>query len=192
MKKKLTIFYVALAMLITSVGIVYAAFADKGTYVGASFSVGSSDLRLLEHLEMGVIESNLKEELTGPTFANLITGWSGEYPIKLYNNGSTALTIDSRSNYETANDPASLRSVIYVDIADWNDINNDGTVNTDERGSSYGTKSITKWKTEGIDLGSIDKGTVKGFVLTFSTQTISDTLQGKSGIFDFEFNAVGQ
>lgn len=192
MKKNLLIFTLSSLAFFAVVGIVFAAFIDKGKYTGATFSVGSSDLRLLENLALGATESNLKDELQGPTFTNINSNWKISYPIKLYNNGSTTLTLDSRANYETANDPSSLRSYIYAEVFDWNDANNNGSVDTDEKGSSYGIKSFTKWKTEGFALGTINSGTIRGYVLEFSTQTISDTLQGKSGTFDFEFNAAGQ
>ena len=46
-------------------------------------------------------------------------------------------------------------------------------------------------KTEGFDLGTINNGNVKSYVLRFSTDNLSDTKQGKTGIYDFIFDAIG-
>jgi len=174
------------------VGVTWAAFSDKGDVLGSSFSVGNSDIKLLNSLTNGTIEDNLRDTLPGPSFANISPNWTQDYLIKLYNNGTTGLQLSSNSNYATANDPDDLRSYIYVEIIPWNDENNNGIVDTAEEGASFGKKTITKWKTEGIDLGTINVGTTAGYILRFSVGALSDTKQGKSAIFDFEFNAIQQ
>jgi len=73
----------------------------------------------------------------------------------------------------------------------WNDTNNDGIFDTGEEGTSFGIKSIVKWKTEGFDLGTVNTGEVLSLVLRFSTNTVSDTKQGENAIFDFEFDSIG-
>jgi hypothetical protein len=102
------------------------------------------------------------------------------------------LNIFSTAYYETANDPNELRQVIYCEIYDWNDANSNGIVDNGELGTSYGMKQLIKWKTEGLSIGQIAMGEAKGYVLRFTTtSSFSPTLQGKTGIFDFEFNATG-
>ena len=54
-----------------------------------------------------------------------------------------------------------------------------------------GKKTIVKWKTEGLSLGQAATGEVKALVLRFSTDTLPDTKQGKSGVFDFVFSSAG-
>jgi len=82
-------------------------------------------------------------------------------------------------------------SLIFAEIIKWNDQNADGVVDDGEEVSSYGKKSIVKWKTEGIDLGTMETGELLGLIVRFSTETIGDTKQGKTAIFDFEFNSIG-
>ncbi len=179
-----------IAAVITAVGITWAAFSDKGKVLGSTFSVGNSDIKLLENLSGITSQDNLKDELSGPNFVNLTPNWTQDYLLKIYNNGSTALQVTSNSEYETANDPDDLRSYIYVEPMDWDDSNGNGQLDLGEEGSSYGKKSITKWKTEGFDLQKIDMGTTRGFILRFSTTNLSDTKQGKTGSYDFVINAI--
>ena len=178
------------AAIVTAVGITWAAFSDKGKVLGSTFSVGNSDIKLLENIGGTTSQDNLKDELSGPNFINLTPNWTQDYPLKIYNNGSTALQITSNSEYETANDPDDLRSYIYVEPMDWDDSNGNGQLDSGEEGLSYGKKSITKWKTEGFDFGTINMGTTRGFILRFSTTSLSDTKQGKTGSYDFEINAI--
>jgi len=178
-------------IFLSLLGITYAAFIDKGKILGSTFTVGSSDLKLLSNLSGGVDPSNLADELTGPTFNNIGSSWHQDYLLKLYNNGTSPAQIATHSNYATANDPDDLRSFIYVEPFPWNDANNNGVVDTGEEGTSLGRKTIIKWKTEGFDLGSLGTGEVKGLILRFSTDSVSDTKQGKSGVFDFEFDSIG-
>ena len=178
---------VAMALL---AGIAYAAFSDKGQVLGSSFSVGSTDIKLLINLAQGSDSANLADQLPGPAFTNIIPNWQDTYLIKVFNNGTTSVTLTSNANYETANDPDELRSVIYVAPAEWNDANNNGVADSGEEGTSFGKKTITKWKTEGYNLGQIVSGGVKGYILHFSTESLSDTKQGKNGAFDFEFDSA--
>lgn len=171
-------------------GLTYAAFMDKGRILGSSFSVGSSDIKLLSDLAGTLDSSNLLDELMGPSFAKIAPYWKQDYPIKIYNNGTDTLDISSTANYETANDPQELRQIIFVEPLDWSDSNNNGAVDEGEISASYGKKTIVKWKTEGFLLGPVNQGETKGYVLRFSTDTISDTKQGATAMFDFEFNAA--
>jgi len=171
-------------------GVTYAAFMDKGSVLGSSFSVGSSDIKLLLNTAGNIEQTNLIDELPGPSFGNIIPYWQQDYLLKIYNNATTALNISSNSNYITANDPEELRNIIYVEPIEWADTNANGTVDEGEATYSYGRKTIVKWKTEGLQLGTVNKGEIKGLILRFSTETVSDTKQGASGVFDFEFNAA--
>ena len=168
----------------------YAAFMDKGKILGSSFTMGSSDLKFLKDLTLGVVETNLVDEKQGPQFTNISPAWSQNYLVKIYNNAAEPVTLTSAAYYETAKDPDDLRSIIFVEPFNWND-DNDGVFEEGELGTSYGRKTIIKWKTEGYALGQVGAGSLKSLVLKFSTDTVSETKQGKSGSYDFEFEAVG-
>jgi hypothetical protein len=171
-------------------GITYAAFMDKGSVLGSSFSVGSSDIKLLADLSGNLDSSNLVDELVGPSFNNIIPYWQQDYLIKIYNNASAKIVLTSNSLYETAQDTEDLRQIIFVEPLEWLDTNANGLLDEGETGISYGKKTIIKWKTEGISLGEIPQGDIKGLILRFSTETVSDTKQGATALFDFEFNAT--
>jgi predicted ribosomally synthesized peptide with SipW-like signal peptide len=182
--------YAGMVVAITALaGVTWAAFSDKGKITSGTFSVGSSDVKLLQNLHNGLQEGNLVDEVPGPNFTDITPNWTQDYYFKLYNNGSTLMHLVSNANYETANDPDDLRSYIYVEVIEWND-NGDGQFEDHEVGANLGKKTITKWKTEGFDLGMLDKQHLKGYVLRFSTASLSDTKQGKTGKYDFEISAV--
>ena len=189
MKKIVTVSAGVLIVTLATVGIVYAAFSHKNKYNGASFSVGSADIKLLDNLSLGISQGNLVDEKQGPAFSNIGANWAQEFPMKIYNNSASVVTITTNANYETVNDPDDLRSIIYVEPFAWNDTNNNGQIDDGEKGQSFGNKAIIKWKTEGLGLGPIASGQVAGYILKFSTLSVSDTKQGKSGSFDFEFNS---
>ncbi len=176
-------------LLGVSMSVGYAAFMDKGKILGSTFSVGSSDLKLLKDLSLGGSSTNLADEMQGPTFTNISSNWTKDYLIKLYNNATDVLVLTTNAFYETANDPDDLRSIVFVEPIVWND-NGNGVVDTGELGTSFGKKTIIKWKTEGFNLGQLAKGEIKGLILRFSTDAVADTKQGKSGSFDFEFGAA--
>ncbi len=190
--KKLIYVYASLAALVLVVaGVTYAAFSDKGNVLGSTFSVGSADIKLLNDITQGLGEGNLVEEKAGPNFNNISPFWTKDYLMKIYNNAATQISLSSNSNYETANDPMELRQIIFVEPFEWNDNNSDGVLDAGELGTSYGRKTIVKWKTEGFNLGSVDAGAVKSLVLRFSTDAVSDTKQGASALFDFQFSSLG-
>ena len=186
--KKIVLVAMGILLGITaSVG--YAAFMDKGKILGSSFTVGSADLKFLKNVSLGTEISNLTDELAGPAFNGIAPNWTSYYYVKLFNNASTPLNLTTNAYYETANDPDDLRSVIFVEPFNWSD-DGDGIFEEGELGTSYGRKTIVKWKTEGFVLGPVAQGSVKGIVLKFSTDALADSKQGKSGVFDFEFGAV--
>jgi hypothetical protein len=183
-------YFIGGLVILGLVGITYAAFSDKGKVLGSSFSVGNADIKLLSDLTLGAEPTNLVDEMAGPVFTNIGQNWKKDYLIKIYNNGTYRMGLASHSNYETINDPDDLRGYIYAEIFPWNDTNNDGQAVEDEIGTSIGRKTIIKWKTEGFDLGQFNPGETLGLIVRFSTDTISDTKQGKQGIFDFEFDSI--
>ncbi len=189
-KGRFFVYIVGIAVILGLIGVTYAAFSDKGKVLGSSFSIGNADIKLLSDLTQGVGNSNLVDETPGPVFTNIGQSWHKDYPIKLYNNGTYKMSIVSHSNYETANDPDDLRQYIFAEIFPWDDANNDGLATTDEIGTSVGKKTIIKWKTEGFSLGDFDPGEILGFIVRFSTETLSDTKQGKQAIYDFEFDSI--
>jgi hypothetical protein len=81
--------------------------------------------------------------------------------------------------------------VLTVEPFEWSDLNANGAVEEDELGASFGKKTIVKWKTEGFSLGEITQGALKGFAFKFYGEGITDAKQGKTGIFDFEFDSIG-
>ena len=103
---------------------------------------------------------------------------------------SSRITISTNANYETANDPEDLRSDILVEIIKWSDMNQNGAVDSGEEISVVGKKTIVKWKTEGFTLGDLFYGQTMGLILRFSAPSISESKQGASATFDFEFNSI--
>jgi len=189
-KRKLLVFAVGIVVILGLIGVAYAGFSDKGKVLGSSFSIGNADIKLLSNLTQGVETNNLVDEIPGPAFTNIGQNWLKDYLIKLYNNGTYKMSVVSHSYYETANDPDDLRQYIFAEIFPWDDVNNDGLVTGDEIGASVGKKTIIKWKTEGFSLGEFDPGEVLGFIVRFSTETLSDTKQGKQALYDFEFDSI--
>jgi hypothetical protein len=177
-------------LFILLIGIAYGAFLDKGKILGSSFSMGSADLKFLNNLTLGAVQTNLVDEKQGPQFTNIGPNWTKDYYTKIYNNATESLTLTSNAYYETINDPDELRSIIFVEIFNWND-DNDGVFEEGELGTSLGRKTIIKWKTEGFNLGQLDTGAIKSLVLKFSTDSVAESKQGKNGTFDFEFGATG-
>ncbi len=190
LKKRILTFLYLLIFLIGISGVVYAAFSDKAKYTGTRLSVGNADIKLLKDLKSGVDGANLSDELEGPAFSNIVPFWVQDYLVKIYNNAAGPVQLASIANYETVNDPDELRSIIYVEPFAWTDANSNGLLDTGELGASLGRKTIIKWKTEGYDFGRMESGEIKGIVLRFSADSISDIKQGKSASFDFEFSSA--
>lgn len=192
MKNKKLFYLIGSSLIIISLiaGITYAAFSDKAKVLGSSFSVGSANLMFLESLSMGTNPSNYRDELQGPTFTNIGPGWTQDYLVKLISMASSKITVSTNAFYETANDPESLRSDIEVEIIKWYDTNQNGIVDSGEEGPVVGKKDIIKWKSEGFTLGDLNYGQTMELILRFSAPTISESKQGASAVFDFEFNSI--
>lgn len=190
MRKKHLITMVLILLLFVAAGVAIAAFGDKGEILGSSFSIGSADIKFLKALDGGTANDNLTDQLNGPSFTNISSNWNADYALKIYNNANTAVQLTTNADYVTANDPDDLRQIIFVEPIQWDDLNNDGVATSDELGQSYGEKTIVKWKTEGYSLDSLDTGLSKGLVLRFSTDSVPDSKQGKSALFDFIFDSI--
>ena len=190
-KRKLFIAAVLSLLAGIAAGGAYAAFSDTGKVLGSTFSVGSADIKMLIDASKGTEATNLTDELSGPSFTNIGATWTKDYLLKFYNSSTSTITLTTNAKYSTANDPGELRQYIYVEPIAWDDANLNGIVDSGEAGQSYGKKTIVKWSTEGFSLGNIDINSVKPLILRFSTENLSETKQGKTAVFDFEFDGVG-
>lgn len=192
MKRKKTLLTAfSILSLVVLTGIAVAAFGDKGEILGSTFTVGSADIKLLKDTFGDTSSNNLADEIDGPSFSNIGPNWTQDYVVKIYNNASTPIELTSNADYETANDPDDLRQLIFVEMFKYNDADNDGEHDVGELSPSLGKKTIVKWKTEGFSIGTVNPGAVQGALLRFSTDSVSDTKQGASAIFDFEFDSLG-
>jgi predicted ribosomally synthesized peptide with SipW-like signal peptide len=189
--KKLLYIYGSLILISgLVVGVTYAAFTDKSNVLGATFTVGSVNLQFLSDVTNETDPALYVDELPGPSFTGLTTLWNTYYVLKLVNIGTSKVSLSSHANYETANDPKDLRSDIIVEVLTWEETTPGEMPNENSTLVSLGKKSITKWKTEGIDIGEYDSGKVIPLILRFTAPTLTDTQQGSTGIFDFEFDAI--
>lgn len=192
MKRKSLFLLIGAGVVVLSLiaGSAYAAFTDKAKVLGSTFKVGSANLMFLESLSMGTDPANYRDELPGPTFENVGPAWTQDYLVKLISMATSKIGISTNAYYETINDPDDLRSDISVEIIKWNDSNQNGILDTGEEGLNLGKKTIIKWKTEGFALGELFYGQTMGLILRFSSPTLSETKQGASAVFDFEFNSI--
>ncbi|OGC50444.1 hypothetical protein A2716_04535 [candidate division WWE3 bacterium RIFCSPHIGHO2_01_FULL_40_23] len=197
MKKSLISFLLIMSSLAVIALSTRAAFLDTGKVSGATFSVGTADIKLLNDLSLAPDSANLLDEKEGPRFNNLYPGWVSDYPIKLFNNSTFRVGLSSKSDYATADDPGSLREYINVDFYEWDDVDGDGILELGELGEvPLIRKTILKWKSEGVGLGELSAGEEKGYVLRFSSESLPESKMGQNAIYDFEFtvstDGVGQ
>jgi len=173
-------------------GVAYASFTDQAKFAGSRFSIGSADLKLLNDLAGGTDTANLVDTKPVPSYDNISPGWYQNYLIKVYNNGTQAMTLTSNMDYLTTNDTASIRELLYMEPYDWNDDNNNGLFDGEsEQGISYGKKAFTAWKSTGFDFGQLVGGATKGLMMRFSVGSITNSKMGAVGTFDFMFDGVG-
>jgi len=180
-----------LVVAVGLMGVAYASFTDQSKFAGSRFSIGSADLKLLDNLAGGTDALNLVDTKPVPSYDNISPQWFSDYLIKIYNNGTQPVTLTSNMNYETSNDPASIREILYMEPYDWNDADADGVVDEGEQGNSYGKKAFTSWKTTGFNFGQLEAGTTKGLIMRFSAGNISNSKMGAVGTFDYMFDSVG-
>jgi hypothetical protein len=157
---------------------------------GVAFKTSTVELKFFKDIASSAVAENLTSEISGVAFDNIINGWSNDYLVKIQNTSANPLQVKSFANYSTADDPASLRYSLYVEVIPWNDSNNNGLAEETELSTSLGVKSFVKWKTEGFDLGSFESNKSYGYVLRFTADGITDSKQGQSGAFDFEFGVL--
>ncbi len=171
-------------------GVAMAALSNKVLLKGAVFTTSTVELKFLKNLSSNVENENLTSELSGISFDGITNDWISTYPIKLVNKSGSSMNVSSYANYATANDPASLRYSLNVEIFKWNDSNNNGVLDEGELGDSLGRKTFVKWKTEGFSLGSFGPNVIQPYVLQFTAENITDSKQGATGAFDFEFGVM--
>lgn len=171
-------------------GVAFAALSNKILMKGVAFKTSTVELKFLRNLISGSSSDNLTSEISGVSFDGIVNGWTTDYLVKINNSSQNNLQVKSFANYATADDPASLRYSLYVELFPWNDLNNNGVVDSNELGTSLGVKNFVKWKTEGFDLGSFESSKTYGYLLRFTADGITDTKQGQSGSFDFEFGVL--
>lgn len=171
-------------------GVAFAALSNKVLMKGVAFKTSTVELKFLKDVKLSNSADNLTSEISGVSFDGILNGWSYDYLVKIHNTSPNALQIKSFANYATAEDPASLRYSLFVEVFPWNDINGNGQPEANELGTSLGIKSFVKWKTEGFDLGSFESGKTYGYLLRFTADGITDAKQGQSGNFDFEFGVL--
>ncbi len=171
-------------------GVAFAALSNKVSLKGFTFKTSTVELKFLKNLSIEANSENLTSEISGVSFDSITNGWASDYLVKLHNQSPNSLKIKSFANYTTAEDPASLRYSLFVELYPWQDLNNNGLVEEGELKESLGIKNFVKWKTEGFDLGSFESNKTYGFLLRFTADNITDTKQGKSGNFDFEFGVL--
>ncbi len=193
MKKSFYVYGSLVLLVLLTLGVTFATFTDKANFAGTTMSVASSDIKLLDVYNGGLDPLNLVDSKPGPTFANIYSGWHEDYVVQIYNNGTGDLNLSSRATYETINDPAELRQVIFVEMFDWVDTNEDGIPQQEEfeQNSLDGNKTVVKWNTIGFNLGLLPQGEVRTLVLRFTSPSISPASQGAGILFDFSFDATG-
>lgn len=180
-----------LVVAVGLMGVAYASFTDQSKFAGSRFSIGSADLKLLDNLAGGTDALNLVDTKPVPSYDNISPQWFSDYLIKIYNNGTQPVTLTSNMDYETVNDPATLREILYMEPYDWNDADADGVVDEGEQGVSYGKKAFTAWKSTGFSFGQLEAGATKSLIMRFSAGNISNSKMGAVGTFDYMFDSVG-
>lgn len=193
LNKKFYLYGSLIFLLLLTIGVTFATFSDTADFSSSTFSVASSDIKLLNVIGGGTDSTNLVDEKAGPQFEDIIPYWSKDYLVQIYNNSNSDVALSSWADYENVatNDPAELRQYIFVEMYDWDDLDGNGDIQQEEIGASYGRKTILKWKTEGFDLGVIPSDQIRGIILRFSTDNLSDSKQGATLLYDFKFDALG-
>ena len=180
-------------------GVAAAAFEEKVSVLGTTFTVGemggvpapvgsNTALKLLKTNSGGSDSGNLADTVNGPAFNDVNQTWTQTFSIKLFNKGDKTLAVSSGATY--ISDPDTLRDDLFVEILDWNDSNNNGTVEESEIGASHGHDTILRMKNDTFNMGDISPSAVKGYVLRFDGSGLSEANVGKTAVYDFVFTAV--
>ena len=191
---------VVLVLLGFSGAVVYAAISEKGSVKGTTFKVSSSfpdpvptptsnsALKLISNLTGGTSDSNLVDNLSGPSYDNVSPTWSAFYPMKFYNKSNETLSLIASSEYiEDAN---TIRDDLYVTMYEWNDVNTNGTYDNGEAGALYKRDTILSLKNDTFNLGQINGKATKNVVLKFDGEGFSSANFSQQGVFDFVFTGV--
>ncbi len=180
-----------------------AVFEETVKVAGNSFSVatifegggggtpGTSNtaLKILKNLSLGAETSNLADTVPGSTFENISPTWVAESPLKIHNDGTTALDVVASADY--VSDVNTLRDDIYIEISAWNDANNNGAVDAGEEGDSFGRDTILRMKNDTFPMGEIAAGETKGYLLRFDGAGLTEVNKGMSAVYDFTFTGLG-
>lgn len=177
-----------LALISESIKITGATFnisADAGQAGGGSGGETStnSSLVFMKDLTGTLNSTNLADDVVGPVFNNINENWTEDYLVKAYNKGSQSLNLVAKADY--INDPTTLRDDLYVSIIEWDDLNNNGQVDSGEEGTVYGNDTILRLKNDTFDLGQINPADVKGFIYRFNGFGLSTANANESAVFDF-------
>lgn len=177
-------------------GMVYAFIQENGKVKGTTFKVSSTpeqieggvtdsneNLKLLIDLVGLTDESNLTDEVNGPTFEDISTVWKDKVLLKLYNQGDKPLNLASTADY--IDDANTLRDDIFIRVSAWNDTNANGSLEFGEIGEEYGYDTILRMKNDTFNLGSLNPGAVKGLVMEFDGTGLSNANAEQMAVYDF-------
>ena len=165
---------------------VATTFDDGG---GGTPGTSNAALKILKNLSLGAETSNLADTVPGSTFENISPTWVAESPLKIHNDGTTALDVVASANY--ISDVNTLRDDIYIEISAWNDANNNGVVDAGEEGDSYDRDTILRMKNDTFPIGEISAGETKGYLLRFDGAGLTEVNKGMSAVYDFTFTGLG-
>ncbi len=180
--------------------VVYAAISEKGNVKGTTFKVASSfpdpvpvpssnnALKLINNLTGGTVDSNLVDDLTGPTYDNVSPTWSAFYPMKFYNKSDEILNLVASAEY--IDDANTIRDDLYVAIYEWNDVNSNGVYDNGEAGTLFQRDTILRLKNDTFNLGQINGKATKSIVMKFDGEGLSSANFSQQGVFDFVFMGV--
>lgn len=186
-------------MIFMVAGLVYAFVQEHGKVNGTTFKVssqpvaeggvptaGNQNLKLLQNLIGATTANNLADQIPGPVFQDINTAWKDKSLVKVYNSGTKTLKLVSSAEY--ASDPNTLRDDIFVKISQWNDNNKNGKFEETELGESYGYDSVLRMKNDTFELGNLNAGDVRGFVMEFDGTGLSETNASQEAVYNFLIN----
>ncbi len=179
-------------LLVVLVGVTFATFTSEATVDPTMVTVASTSIKLMDGFRPTVDPAFLTNMLPGPTFEDITDDWSEDYVVQIYNTGTTDVSLVSRSDYVVPDDPTEVRQALHVTFYEWTDTNGDGAIQEDEfLDTSYGDRTIVRWKTQGFDLGVLHPQELRTFVLRFTAPGLTDAHQGQMFMFKFSFEGLG-
>lgn len=185
------ILLILVSMFVGVVGLTWSVFTAQSQTTATTFKTGRPELRLIKNLMEPVTPENTTNSLQGSTFLNISSGWLGNYPLELYNQGTVPLQVELSSNV-AGGSIGDLNEVLWVKAFTWNDMDNDGIWMMGEDVSEVSDwVRFDHWLTQPIALGNIMPGNTMPLVLHFKIDDISNNLANTSGAYDFVFNGQG-